>query len=138
MRQSLLVRFALLAIILTAIVGRANSANPDPVVLTFSSEAGSIQMELGFIKELRLEPSGDQYSVRVIFETDGTKIYNRFAFQHRNLQTDFFICTDKVFTYSTMPYLTNDSFNLPIKYSKADAEAVMDLLFYGNNCENYL
>ncbi len=95
-------------------------------------------MELGFVKEVRLEPRGDKFSIRVIFETEGVKFYNRFAFQFRDLQTDFFICNEKVFTYVKMPYLKNDSFILPAKYSRAEAEAVMDILFYGDNCENYL
>lgn len=136
MAQSSLASFALTVILATFTFEDANSANPDPVVLTFSSAAGSIQMELGFIKELRLEPKGDEYSVRVIFETEGVRFYNRFAFQHRNLPTELFICKDKVFTYVTMPYLRDDSFSLPVSYSKTDAETVMDLLFYGDGCEN--
>ena len=95
-------------------------------------------MELGFIKELRLEPQDDKFLIRVVFETEGVKFYNGFAFQFRDLQTDFFICEENVFTYDKMPYLKNNSFVLPAKYSRAEAEAVMDMLFYGDNCENYL
>jgi len=87
-----IVSLAVIAILTTFTFMDVNGANPDPVVLTFSSEAGSIRIELGFIKELRLEPKDDKFSVRVIFETEGVKFYNRFAFQYRNLPTDFFIC----------------------------------------------
>jgi hypothetical protein len=138
MTRSSLVSAALVVILSNSSIGDANSANPDPVVITFSSEAGSIQMELGFIREIRLEPKDDSFSVRVIFEPEGVRFYNRFAFQYRSLPTDLFICEDKVFTYATMPYLRNDSFSLPVRYSKTDAETVMDLLFYGDDCENYL
>ena len=133
-----LLNTALLSLFITTPVMGSNTVKPDPVVLTFSSEAGQLRMELGFIEELRLEASGEKYFIRVIFEYEGMKYYNSFAFPNRNLPTDLIICKEKVYTYAKMPYLHKGSFVLPIKYSKAEAEQVAELLWYGDNCENYL
>lgn len=95
-------------------------------------------MELGFVREVQLRTTGEKYAIRIIFETEGARYYNRFAFQFRELPTDLYICKEKVFTYSNMPYLKNDSFYLPSVESKEKAETLMDTIFYGTDCENYL
>lgn len=119
-------------------ISNANATKADPVVLTFSSEAGDLRMELGFVRELQLEATGEHYAIKIIFETEGVNFYNKFAYQFRNLPTDLYVCTEKVITYSKMPYLKDDSFYLPNIKSKERAETLMDTIFYGNNCENYL
>ena len=129
---------AALSIVLCLTISQAGGLKPDPVVLTFSSKAGDLKMELGFVRELQLKTTGDKYAIRIIFENEGVRYYNRFAFQYREMPTDLYICKEKVFSYSNMPYLKNDSFYLPNIASKEKAEKLMDTIFYGTNCENYL
>ncbi len=82
--------------------------------------------------------TGDKYSIKVIFETEGVRYYNRFAFRYRNFPTDLYVCREKVFTYARMPSLKDDSFYLPNIETKSKAEDLMDTIFYGKNCDNYL
>lgn len=138
MKQFLSVFSLLLLILPGTSAEAASNIKPDPVTLTFAAEAGSLKMELGLIRAVWLEPVQGKFLIWIKFETEGVKLYNRFAYRYPGLSTDVFICKEKVFTYTAMPYLEDDSVRLPVEYEKAEAESVMDELFYGESCENYL